>query len=327
MPKTLMLWTLRGGDFSQPNWHAQPTAGYQLMFEFLRVSPTYELARKAKTKGLNNTDKARLPSDFERVLEMYDLFGDVNKVLFRTWWLQHGLQAFGNPFKKPAVHQVAVLAAGVGVSADQLNADLDFYLKNGRDEEGLNASVLVALPLNQKQSDVLKQIKKLLDDLKAPEILDTQAKVKLMGKRLHANAIFTGLRLLWLKSAKPNWELWRLGAKGNLSKSYSGVLDPNGPRKSKDAIEQDDRIIMSKITFRALKKFEALAENAARGYFPSDQSVELTEFEYPQIAQRLLEHTKWIKVEKARLMELSKANKSNKLSPAANRLRTKVSSH
>jgi len=312
MTKSLMLWTLRGSDFSQPNWHAQPTAGYQLMFEFLRVSPTYELARKAKTKGLSKLDQAKLPSDFDRVLEMYDLFGDVNKVLFRTWWLKRGLKAFGNPFKKPSVHHVASLDSKTEYSAEQLSGRLDLYLRNARDEEGLNASVIVALPLNQKRSDVLKQVKKLLEEFDSPEITDEKAKVKLTSKRLHANVIFNGLRLLWLKSAKPEWVLWRLGAKGNLSKSYSGVLDANGPRKSKDAIEIDDRIIMSKITFRSLKKYEAIAENAARGYFPTDKPAESIEFDYPQIAQRLLAHTKWIKAEKARLIELSKSKTSRK---------------
>lgn len=135
-----------------------------------------------------------------------------------------------------------------------------------------------------------------------------------MGKRFHANAMYKGLRLLWFKSAKPKWELWRLGAKSQISDSYSKVLNPSAPRKPNDAIEMDDRIIMSKITFRALQRFELIAENAARGKFPCSEPIEMAEFNYPAISQRLLKHTQWVKqyktdwITKAKEVQLKKFN-------------------
>ena len=307
MKKNLLPWVLRGGDFSKPGWHSQPTAAYQLMFEFLRVSPSYELARKSRTTGLSKEEKLTLPKDFEKVLNTYDLIGDVNCVLFRTWWLKRGLKVFGNPYSKPDVHEIAVMPAGSDVDTKKILNSIQTEFADKRREEGLTASLLISLPLDLKTTELLRKVRKLLNAYKDKDVgAPTPPKIKLMGKRFHANPMFKGLRLLWFRAAKPNWELWRLGAKAKLSDSYSEVLDPVAPRKAKDIIEMNDRLTMGKITFRAVHRFEHIAENAARGRFPCADPVYMSEFNYPEIAQRLLKHTKWVKSQKQKWVESSK---------------------
>lgn len=299
-------WVLRGTDFSREGWHTQPTAGYQLMFEFLRISPSYELARKARVGKLTPEERRSLPKDFDLVLKTYDLLGDVNCILFRSWWLKRGLRAFGNPYTKPKVRQVSLLSANSDVSMPQLEADVQRNLKDQRRDEGLNTSLLISLPLTLKTSEVLKQVKKLLSENRDLVALSAQQpKIKLHGKRLHANAIFKGLRLLWIKAAKPKWELWRLGTFTKFSDSYSSVLNPEGPKKTETAVDAVDRQIITKITFRALNKFQLMAENAARGKFPSSEQVEMSNFEYTVLAKRLSVHAKWVKSEKSKLRSLS----------------------
>jgi hypothetical protein len=293
-------WVLRGSDFSRQDWHVVPTAGFQLMFEFLRLSPSYELARKHRTKGLNQREIASLPADFDQVLITYDLLGDVSTEFFRSWWLKRGLQVFGNPYKKPRVHCIGVLNAGKSVELSDVSVPINRYLNNERNEEGLNASILLSVPLTLKRSDLLKQISKLIADSRDIETeVDKKPQLKLVSKRLRPDVLFKGLRLLWLRAARPNWELWRLGAKAELSDSYSNVLDPNAPKKSKTIIEKDDRIIMSKITSRYLSKYEAIAENAARGFFPTDRPVMSASYDYPLIAKRLQARSVLIREKKA----------------------------
>ena len=288
MPTKRLPWVLRGSDFSKQDWHVAPTAGFQLMFEFLRLSPSYELARKHRTQGLTQREIASLPADFDQVLKTYDLLGDVSTEFFRSWWLRRGLQVFGNPYKKPRVHCIGVLNAGKIIDLSEITSPIVSYLDNERNEEGLNASLLLSVPLKLKRSELLKQISKLIEEKGAVDTeVDKKPQLKLVSKRLRPNVLFKGLRLLWLKAAKPNWELWRLGAKAELSDSYSNVLDPNAPKKSKTFIEKDDRIIMSKITSRYLTKYEAIAENAARGLFPTDRPVLSAGYDYPLIAKRL----------------------------------------
>jgi hypothetical protein len=298
-------WVLRGSDFSKQDWHVVPTAGFQLMFEFLRLSPSYELARKHRTKGLNQRETASLPEDFDQVLKTYDLLGDVSADFFRSWWLKRGLQVFGNPYKKPRVHSICVLNAGLNLQLNEIAEPIISYLNNERDAEGLNESLLLSVPLSLKRSDLLKQISKLISDHGGVGTeLEKKPQLKLVSKRLRPDVLYKGLTLLWTKAARPNWELWRLGAKAELSDSYSSVLDPNAPKKSKTIIEKDDRIIMSKITSRYLTKYEAIAENAARGLFPTDRPVLSAGYDYPLIAKRLQARSVLIREKKAAIKNM-----------------------
>jgi hypothetical protein len=300
MKKPRLPWTLRGSDFSKEGWHTDPTAAYQLMFEFLRLSPTYELARRVRNGTLTRSEEHLLPSDFDSVLKTYDLIGDVNCVLFRQWWLKRGLQVFGNPYTKPKIHEVAFLANGQETDVDLIASKIKNRFAELRQAEGLSASLILSLPLGLKRSEIMRRVRLLLDEYKVKEIGESaQPQIKLMGRRFHGNAMFKGLRLLWFKSAKPKWELWRLGAKSELSDSYSKVLDPRAPRRTQNPREIDDRLVMGKITHRAIERFEKIVENAARGKFPSDQPVETGAFDYSAIAKRLLVHAKWVKATKS----------------------------
>ena len=302
MKKRQLPWVLRSTDFSKKDWHVAPTAGFQLMFEFLRLSPSYELARKHRTNGLRPREMASLPADFDQVLKTYDLIGDVSTEFFRSWWLKRGLAVFGNPYKKPRVHSICTLSAGHALDLSQIASPITDFLNNERNEEGLTASLILSVPLSLKRSELLKQISLLIA---ANRTIATESEkkpqLKLVSKRLRANVLFKGLRLLWLKAAKPDWELWRLGAKAELSDSYSKVLDPNAPKKSQTFIEKDDRIIMSKITSRYLSKYEAIAENAARGFFPTDRPVQSSGYDYRLIAKRLQARSVLIRERKTKI--------------------------
>ena len=305
MAKTLLPWKLRASDFYKPGWHIRPTVGYELMFAFLRVSPSYELARKEREEGLTEEEKRGLPADFEEVRKTYALLGDVQRMLFRAWWLKRGLKAFGNPHTKPRVHEIAALENSTDTSVEHLRQPLEDYLGETRRDEGLGAALLVSIPLGRRKGEILTQISRLLDRYSQVEAAAASPPtLRLMGKRLRAKSLFTGLRLLWFRAAKPKWELWRLGAQARLSETYSKVLDPTAGRRVKDVMEQTDRDMMTKITYRALNKFEAIAENAARGKFPCDEPVEKSPFDYPRIAKQIQRNNAWEKKEKERLTKL-----------------------
>lgn len=301
-------WVIRKQDFAKPGWHTRPTVGFELMFEFLRLSPSYELARKANEEGLTEDERQRLPADFDQVLRTYSLLGNVQTFLFRAWWLKRGIHVFGNPYSKPQGHLIFRIPNGEDIDVRDLSADLSNYLQETRRSEGLTAALLVAIPLGMRRSEVHKQIDSLIGQ-HTPEDTDEEQKPKiaLMGQRLRAKVLFNGIRLLWFRAAKPKWEYWRLGAKARLSKTYSPVLNPNAARKTANAIEQVDRDLMTKITQRALVKFEKIAENAARGRFPSDAPVEKAEFDYANLAVIIQKKNAWEKRERERILALHAA--------------------
>lgn len=305
MAKQRNPWVTRAQDFSKDGWHVRPTVGYELMFEYLRVSPSYELARKANEEGLSDEEKAGLPSDFDQVLHTYALLGNVQKVLYRAWWLKRGLRVFGNPYSKPKTHLLYNLPSGEDVGAGQVSANLSSYLTDIRRNEGLSPAMLVAIPLGIRRSEIHKQIDAMLATYVQSETQEElKPQIVLVGKRLRAKVLLNGLRLIWIRAAKPKWEYWRLGAKAGISKTYSPVLDAGAKRKTTNAIEQVDRDMMTRITYRAMIKFENIAENAARGRFPCDDPVEKADFNYPQLAEIITTKNAWEAQEKERLKKL-----------------------
>jgi hypothetical protein len=72
---------------SMKDWATKGIQGYvMLMLEYLRISPSYELARKAKMDKLTASEMKRLPKDFDLVLKTYDEYGDVSTIKFADWW-------------------------------------------------------------------------------------------------------------------------------------------------------------------------------------------------------------------------------------------------
>jgi hypothetical protein len=306
MKPAALPWILRGSDFLAPGWHTEPTAAYQLMFEFLRVSPSYDLATRFKLRELNREDKKSLPADFDEVLRTFDLIGDIRGQLFRQWWLRRGLKVFGNPYSRPGIHVIATLGNGQETVVESIADKMRRSYIDARHEQGLTGAMIISLPLTARASDVLRDVRRLLKNQaqNGAGVLPAPA-IRLHGKRFHTNANFKGLRLLWFRAARPQWEYWRLGAKAEISSSYSRELDVSAPRRTRNSLEADDRSVMTKITERALKRFERVAENAARSRFPCDEPVEAAVFDYSKIAHRLAAHAKWVREFKTELKRQS----------------------
>jgi hypothetical protein len=299
--KKLLPWNLRTTDFSKPGLHAEPTFAFELMFEFLRLSPSYELARQISEGKVKAAEKG-LPEDFDKVLVTYKLLGNVQKTLFRQWWIKRGLKAFGNPHDKPSVHKISDLHAGLELQLEDVSAPLTEYLLENRKSEGLAQAILIAVPVQLKRADLIKQITTIVDQAKRlNDQSNSQPILKLHGKRLRKRELINGLRLLWFRAAKPHWEYWRLGTYSKFSKTYAEALDHKNERKTRSTLESYDREMMTKLIGRALKKYEAIAENAARGKFPCADQVEIMAFEYPKLAKRMQEKNAWERFEKERL--------------------------
>lgn len=297
---SVIPWRVQGGDLSDPDWHLEPTAAYQLMFEFLRLSPSYELARKESDEGLTRAEEDRLPKDFESVRNTYGLCGDLRKVLFREWWLERGIKIFDTSGLKPRVHDIGVLAEGRNYDTEEAVAAVEEYLHVSREQEGLERTVIMAIPVRLSRSEIKKQLFELLDYYEKKKPLPRyEPYIKLECKRLRARTLLDGLRLLWLRAEKPEWETWRLGAQAGISKTYSPALRVDSPRKTVSTAESYEREMMTKITSRAIKKFESIVENAARSRFPTDNPTYQVTFDYIELGRRIQSIRLWEKNRKS----------------------------
>ncbi len=94
------------------DWSTKGIKGYvMLMVEFLRISPSYELARQIRSKGIDKkiqnklitqlyeikgkklsaVDKQNVITEFQSVLATYDEVGDISKQSFDTGWQERGI--------------------------------------------------------------------------------------------------------------------------------------------------------------------------------------------------------------------------------------------
>ncbi len=158
-------WKLRGGDFSKKKIHAQQDWRFQMLFEYLRISPSYALANECK----NENELAEKLGDRDwaaRVWKTYTDIGNVDEVLYRDWWLRNGLKLFGIETAKPKSEKASRLDHDNSTSDVSLASakDLENYINGNYSQQGQPDSLLVSIPLGQKRTVIMRQLKRLLDE-------------------------------------------------------------------------------------------------------------------------------------------------------------------
>lgn len=264
---------------------------YLLWMEYLAISPSYELSRRYRAG--EQIDPSLLPADFDRVLSVYDDLGNVQRALFRLWWKDVGLKHFGYKGSPPAVGRIGYVPHQTH-STPSLSTELESYFAEEWDEQGRQRVMIFAVPVGMPEGKLMQQIKKQLARVK-PErrkLMEPVAKYPLVGKRHHRDALMRYLRMAWLRSAMHKKALWRVGAQAKISETYSPVLDPNMEQVSE--ADRFDREMLTIIASRALLRARMIAENAARGRFPTHEKCDAAlEFDYPQLAKRIQRRNRW----------------------------------
>ena len=235
------------------DWSTKGIKGYvMLMLEFMKLSPTYELARKANNEGLSKSEKKSLPKDFDQVLATYKEFGDISTISFNDWWESKGIYIFGSEFQKPQVRLIANVEKDEKIEP-QFHYALDRYFKVMRVAEGEVPSLILAVPLGMNKRYVMRQITLLINKagVEVP-VRAKKAKKELTAQRLRSAPLFTMLHLLRNKAANPNLELWRLGVIAKVSPANMNGLDAMAAKVTSKTTDQ--RINMQILTSRYLLK-------------------------------------------------------------------------
>ena len=275
---------------------------YGYWFQFLRLSPSYQLAHRVRTGArLSPSEKKALPKDFDRVLEVYDDFGDVQRALFRFWWLERGLRLMGSPGEPPAVREIATFGVNSTDPSEDVRTAFTLHVQGAWVKQGKPDSLVISIPLTAQRSKILSSVRKLLAEHLLPPKAASKAKYKLEKKKTHVRSLEIALRALWTRALRPDWDLWRIGAETKISPTYSREIDPLAKKKTKDTIAT--RQMLTIMTSRAILNGLMIAENAARGIFPSNAKCpHAVKFDAAMFHQILKESSAWHKAEKARLL-------------------------
>ena len=287
------------------DWSTKGIQGYvMLMVEFLRISPSYALAHEIRTKKIapskqaplilklyRDTDKSLTKqaerdviSDFARVLSTYDEYGDIFQCSFEEWWANRGLAMYGSPHNKPIVKKIAGISQGE-LYEPLFGQALEHYFNKQRASEGNPPALLLAVPLGQPKRQLLAYISKLIDAEAVPLPSKSQRAIKpLVAKRLRSAPLFIMLRILMARAQYPEIPLWRIGKHAGVSQKYAQTEITLNKKRLQDA---DAKIHLSILTSRYLLKAKCVAEQAARGQFPSSSKLVLPTFDLDAIFKRL----------------------------------------
>lgn len=239
---------------------------YLLWMEYLAISPSYELARRYRNHALTKDEQQNLPTDFDTVLGVYDDLGDVQQIGFSDWWKDKAIRVFGHEGAKPKVKCIDTLTASHNQrSTERVHAFVDGEWQ----QQAQPNTALVSIPLGLSKAQITRQLNKILEsyDEQQRVLPKPQAKYPLLGTRQRKDTLFRYLAVVWMRSAMPRQALWRVGARAKVSDTYSRELDPKARVIRGEQIY--DREVLSILTSRAYNRGVALAENAARGRFPS----------------------------------------------------------
>lgn len=278
------------GHMGEPNW-----AGKKLLFlawfDYLALSPSYDLARR-----LTNNDAPRgvtLPDDIDLVLDIYRDFGDVQHSDLMGWWRSNRISLFGQPGDDPTIEVFGTLSPN-GDRQPPLDARLMGYRENAWVDQDRPGMVIVGVPAGLPDADMLKAIHEAFEreSVRDHEPEYPAAKYLLQGGKHHMATVARYWRVLKCRSDKVDMPLWQVGL-------TAGVSDTHAPEPITDAAvldgAQHDKQSLKVLTLRALNRGHAMAENAARGIFPSHKPHEhALALDYDKLAELSRRREKWL---------------------------------
>ena len=268
-----------------------PTDKEEAFVEFLLASPSYQLAHKQRTVGLSKAEKKLLPPDFKKVLEVYDACGDIQGQGFDRWWQECG-------------------------------RDL---LRFHQSRENL---IAYPVDLNQPLSKLIKEFSQQIAELKEARKAKSSP-IQILANKIKLGALHLKLELINEKGrlehrAGKRIEHWRLAVQTGIKSKWKAELKPDS---NKTVSNMEARTILGVLVSKHLKEALWIAENAARGVFPSMEPIDTgLEFDYYatyQLSGQLAKLNNKYRVSRKKTGErVRKTYYERKVKPAINRQKT-----
>ena len=210
----------------------------RILFNFLRVSPSYTAAAQYIP---STTNKTKMPLESKQVIINFKKYGDVQQTRFDDWVKSKGSKLI--PKKDTNIYIVSG-----GSIKDSKESDL--FLKVGQDGEVFSPQEVIA---------AMNKI--------WPSLIVRSLSTSCLGHH-QTKMLWKSLNLVYVRALNPDLELWRAGALAMTVDRFVGRLDPWASKhKNTDA---EMRNHMTQIVVRNQKQSLYLAEQAALGNFPNN---------------------------------------------------------
>ena len=283
----------------EPNSVARATGLYM----FLRISPSYALAHSIKTKKIPTTKHSTLVSDlyeinqsdleflkikngFNKVLNTYDVVGDVYKRPFDTWFIKDkGYRLFGYDEAPPKAEVITSIKDSEKFSDKHIRA-ITRYFGNIRTDKGDPPLHLISIPAGIGVSKQIELLREMLSDLEAntPAYATSKPFFSFNGQRFRLDPIEKYLKMLTLRAIAPYRPLWQLAAITDLSNTIK-FKDPWIEKANSQNLYE--RSLLNPLASRAISRAQKIAEHASQGVFPSHEKIAIPKYDWETIAKRL----------------------------------------
>ena len=247
-----------------------------------------------------------LPADFSDVEKTYAAFGDVTRTYFWDWWLKAAQYQFGVSLKPEAkvLLKLDLKSQPSDEDIETAKSQLADYCYIDRPAQGNQALMVVALPVHTDRKTMLKAFERLLDENYGTKQKPVGvAPYSIIRNKMRESTLKVALKVLRARAALPNERLFVIGNKTNIA-PYHAITDLKQRIRGADS---HSRMNMEILTSRHLHRAYLLAENAARGRFPTldplPNDPKRPQFDYKQLQLQFKEYLKWGEAEKKRLKE------------------------
>ena len=294
-PKAWAISKSRYERIIDKNWR------YKQFFNYLQISPSYRLAHLI-AKGKIDRNTLSLPEDFELVEATYSDFGNVWRTIFWDWWVKTAQYQF-NLSIPPAPTMLMSLNRGQnfnGTVIARTQRALENCLSIDRMAQGNPATAVLSIPIHSDRDSILKEVSSILDRLyKHASETKTFANYTLESNKIRKATTDHARDVVLAHAARPKDPLFVIG---NLTKvSPTNVTDPRVKRSE----VSDARRLMEIMTSRHIHRAHVLAENAARGKFPSLEPLaeydKIPKFDFFKLQRQFISYGNWLKSERDKI--------------------------
>lgn len=237
-----------GSDYETTGLSAATSWKYELVVDYLKASSSYNAISRLINRGI---DPNSLNKDGQSIAQVVKDFGPIYKIQELEWWQKYGMHLYG--VKKPSQQLRALGELNAKTKTLTAKHQVDDYL-------------VIEVPFSISITEATKQFRKLAAQYKfnsaAPAKLSP--KYELLKTKLTQRTLQLGLEAL--RQYQKGLPLWAIG--------NSLMLNPNQCFNPKfEALEKYsyNKELLSIAASRLIKTATLVAENAARGRFPSNK--------------------------------------------------------
>ena len=255
---------LQGSSWEESGLFAASDWRYEALVDYLKLSPSYKLVCEWARKGSKAIPK-NSPKDWKQLVKTYEDFGDVWRIPESRWWDSRGKALFGIKAAK-----AQTFAIGNSDEAALINSATAAQSQNTWQDMGKPECLVLAIPTNQTKQIALKQISAII---RANTFVSSKPKLvkpkyELIRSKLREPTIKLGT--IALRMYQNCYPLWVIGNQLALSPAHHIELDDEGNPNGTEMNLAEKKIRLQILASKLVAKADLIAENAARGLYPTD---------------------------------------------------------